>query len=338
MISDINKQLIANPEHIKNILDTFGFCNIDIRTKEIRCGISKDNNSSSVRIRLNDKLSSDDFGRDIHGNLISFLMKSKGLEFQEVFKVIKNELGISEYTYFKQPSIFGGFYNKIKRHNTSTLDMPIYDDSILSNYIRSPNILFLRDGISLESQKKFKIGIDTITQRISCPWYDFEGNLVGVTGRYLGNYNEDEIPKWFPIIPHPKSQTLYGYIENYAYLQDCDEIYLGESEKFTMQLDTMNIHTACSLGGNTIHAPQIKHLIWLNPKKIIFCLDEGLDEEIIINQCKKVISLLKFFDIKVGYIIDRENKIMPKDSKCSPSDLGKGKFLELKNNYIEWVV
>jgi len=57
---------------------------------------------------------------------------------------------------------------------------------------------------------------------------------VGITGRYIGDYKEDENLKWFPVIPHPKSQTLYGYIENYQYLQGCEELFIGESEKFPM--------------------------------------------------------------------------------------------------------
>jgi len=338
MISDINKQLLDNPEHIKNILEKFGFCNIDIRAKEIRCGINVNSNSTSIRIQLNDYLNAVDFGRDIHGNLISFIMKSKNVSYKNVLDIIKNELNIYQYSYVKRNSIFDGFYERIKRKTNNIIDMKIYNNDILNNYIISPNLLFLRDGISLETQKKFKIGVDVISQRITCIWYDFEGNIVGITGRYLGDYESDEVSKWMPVIPHPKSQTLYGYVENYLYLQECEEIYIGESEKFTMQLDTMGINTAVSLGGNTIHVPQIKHLIWLNPKKIILCLDEGLEEKIIINQINKIKTMSKFVDIKLGYIFDKENKIMPKNSKCSPSDFGKKKFLELKNNFVEWMV
>jgi hypothetical protein len=338
MISDINKQLIDNPEHIRNILDKFEFSNIDIKANEIRCGISKENNATSIRIKLNEYLSTVDFGRDIHGNLISYIMKAKKVSFKEVINVIKSELGITQYSYYKQPKVFGGFYDKIKKYKNDIIELQILDDNILNNYISRPNLLFLRDGISIETQIKFRIGIDTISQRITCPWYDFEGNLVGVTGRYLGDYEIDEVAKWMPVIPHPKSQTLYGYTENYIYLQDCDEIYIGESEKFTMQLDSMGINSAVSLGGNSIHIPQIKNLLYLNPKKIIFCLDEGLDEEIVRNQCKKILKISKFIDVKIGYIIDKKNKLLSKESKCSPSDLGKEKFLELIKNYVEWMV
>lgn len=196
---------------------------------------------------------------------------------------------------------------------------------------------FIADGISIDTQRKFKIGLDVLSQRITCPWWSFDCRLVGITGRYNGDYEEDNTLKWFPVIPHPKSQTLYGYTENYQHLQGCEELYIGESEKFVLQLDTMEIYTGLALGGNSIHTPQIIHIINLNPKRLYFCYDEGLDEEIILAQIEKVKTMIKFFDIKIGFIIDRKNLIIPKDSKMSPTDLGKENFIELKNNFVEWV-
>jgi DNA primase len=103
-----------------------------------------------------------------------------------------------------------------------------------------------------------------------------------------------------------------------------------------MQLDSMGINTAVALGGNAIHNQQIKQVSWLNPKKIIFCFDEGLDEELIMRQIEKTKILLKFFDIQIGFVIDKNNKVLEKGSKNSPSDVGLEGFKELINNYVEW--
>jgi hypothetical protein len=339
MLSEIKEKLINNPQHIENILEDYGFCNIDIRSKEIRCGIEEDTNKSSIRIKLvkNDYLYVTDYGRGINCDFFSFIIKSKNVDYKDVINTVKKELGIEYLSYTKKKSIFGGFYDKIKVNRLSTIELNYYNETILISYMNKFNMKFIADGISISTQRKFNIGFDVISQRITCPWWSFDCRLVGITGRYNGDYEEDNTLKWFPVIPHPKSQTLYGYIENYQYLQGCDELYIGESEKFPMQLDSMEIYTGLALGGNSIHAPQIIHIINLNPKKIIFGYDEGLDEDIIMNQIKKVKSMIKFFDIKVGYIIDRENKILPKESKMSPTDLGKENFLELKNNFVEWV-
>jgi len=339
VINEIKKQLINNPIHIQNILEYYEFYNIDIRSQEIRCSFSKDTNKTSIRIKLrnNDFLYITDYGRGLNCEFFKFIIQSRNVDFKELINVVKRELGIESFTYKKREPIFGGFYNKIKSKRYSYIELKTYDESILNPYLNRYNIMFLQDGISLDTQKKYKIGFDIISQRITCPWWSFDGKLVGITGRYIGDYENDNTLKWCPVIPHPKSQTLFGYTENYQHLQDCEELFIGESEKFPMQLDSMGIYTGLGLGGNSIHALQIKNMITLNPRKIIFSFDEGLDEEIILKQVNLIKSKLKFFDIKIGYIIDKENIIMPKDSKISPSDLGKQKFIELKNKYVKWV-
>jgi len=339
MLSEIKEKLINNPQHIENILREYGFSNIDVRSKEIRCGIEDNTNKSSVRIKLvkNDYLYVSDYGRSINCDFFSFIIKIKNVKYRDVINVVKQELGIEYLTYTKRKSIFGGFYDKIKVKKSSIIELNYYEDDILIPYINRFNMKFIMDGISIDSQRKFNIGFDVLSQRITCPWWSFDGRLVGITGRYNGDYDEDRTLKWFPVIPHPKSQTLYGYTENYQHLQGCDELYIGESEKFALQLDTMGIYTGLALGGNSIHTPQIIHIINLNPKRLYFCYDEGLDEEVILNQIQKVKSMIKFFDIKIGYIIDRKNIVLPNSSKMSPTDLGKEKFIELKNNFTEWV-
>ena len=339
MITEIKQKLIDNTIHIQNILEYYEFHNISVNSQEIRCGIGENTNKTSIRIKLhnNKHLYVSDYGRGINCDFISFIIKSKHVEFKEVINIIKNELGIDYFKYTKRKSIFGGFYNKIKSKNYHNVELITYDESILHSYLHKYNLMFFRDGISFQTQKKFKIGFDILSQRIICPWWSFEGDLVGITGRYIGNYEIDNTLKWCPIISHPKSQTLYGYTENYQHLQGCEELYILESEKGSMQLDSMDIYTGLALGGNTIHYPQIINIINLQPERIILAMDEGLEEEIILNQINKIKLMLKFHDIKLGYIIDRENNILPKKSKMSPTDLGKDKFIELKNKYVEWV-
>jgi len=339
MLSEIKSKLINNPQHIENILEEYGFSNISIKSQEIRCGIDEKTNKSSIKIKLikNDYLYVTDYGRSINCDFFSFIIKSRNVDYKDVINVVKKELGIENLYYTKKKSIFGGFYDKIRVKKSSTIELNYHNDDILIPYMNKFNMKFIMDGISIDSQRKFNIGFDVLSQRITCPWWSFDGRLVGITGRYNGDYEEDNTLKWFPVIPHPKSQTLYGYTENYQYLQGCDNLYIGESEKFALQLDTMGIYTGLALGGNSIHTPQIIHIINLNPKRLYFCYDEGLDEEVILNQIQKVKSMIKFFDIKIGYIIDRKNIVLPNSSKMSPTDLGKEKFIELKNNFVEWV-
>lgn len=333
---ELKKRLMNNPHHIENILEEYDFHNIEVGSREVRCGVDEKTNSTSVRIRLNENLTANDFGRDIHGDLFSLIMKVKNVELKEIIRTVKAELGITYIEFQKPKKIFGGFYDNIKKRNRNTTELKKYDDTVMKDYINKYNTLFLKDGISLATQKKFNIGVDHSTSRITVPWYDYEESLVGIEGRYMGDYKTDEIAKWFPVIAFPKSQVLFGYNTNYTNLQSADEIYVGESSKFVMQLDTMGINNDVALGGNSIHNQQIKQLSWLNPKKIIFCLDEGLDVEIIERQVEKTKILLKFHDIKVGFVNDKENIILEKGSKNSPSDVGVDGFRELVSKYVEW--
>ena len=63
------------------------------------------------------------------------------------------------------------------------------------------NDLFLKDGIDLTTQQKFCIGYDWNSNRIIIPEFSFEGELIGITGRYNGqDYEEWNEPKYYPII------------------------------------------------------------------------------------------------------------------------------------------
>ena len=64
----------------------------------------------------------------------------------------------------------------------------IYTQKDMDDFIKHPNVRFLKDNITLATQYKFDIRYDTKTNRIVVPWYDKNGVLVGATGRY--NFND----------------------------------------------------------------------------------------------------------------------------------------------------
>lgn len=333
---ELKKKLVKNPHHIENILKKYQFHNISVGSKEIRCGIDEDTNRSSIRIRLDENLSASDYGRDIHGDIFILIMRTRKVDLKDIILVVKNELGLSHIEFRQNKKIFGGFYERIKVRSKAPVELKTYDEALLKNYSNKYNVMFLKDGITFDTQRKFKIGLCHFNSRITVPWFNYEGELVGIEGRYTGDYKSDEVPKWFPIIAFPKSQVLFGYYTNYEHLHGSNDIYVGESSKFCMQLDSMGIRNSVALGGNSIHREQIKQLSWLNAKRIIFCFDEGLDIDVIDRQVNKVKDMLKFFEVKIGFILDKRNLILKKGTKHSPSDLGYEAFNELIKNHIEW--
>ena len=333
---ELKKRLVDDPEKIKDILEHYEFYSVNILTTEIRCALDESTNNTSIRVKLNDKLTANDFARDVHGDLFTLIVECKNQELKDVIKYIKKLLGIEYLQFNRNKRIFGGFYDNIKKRNDKPVELPIYDEEELEPYLNKYNSLFMRDGIDLPTQRKFKIGVCLDQCRITVPWFNYEGQLIGIEGRYMGDYERDEVSKWYPIIPFPKSKSLFGFYTNYTYLQQSERIYVGESSKFCMQLDCMGLHNGVAIGGNSIHREQIKQLSWLNPKEIVFCFDEGLEEEFILRQVEKARVLLKYLEIKVGYVLDRDNEVIPKGSKMSPTDLGRDIFDKLIENYIEW--
>lgn len=135
--------------------------------------------------------------------------------------------------------------------------------------------------------------------------------------RYTGYGNF----KYVPLLRFKKHHSLYGIFENQKYIEN-NRVYIGESEKFVLQLHTMNIRNALALGGNSIDNYRLSLLEKLNVKEIVFCFDEGLEVDI---QKRALKITKKYFGdkVKIGVMYDKHNKYLPKGSKCSPTDLGK---------------
>ena len=111
-----------------------------------------------------------------------------------------------------------------------------------------------------------------------------------------------------------------------------------ESEKSVMQLHTYGYHNAAALGGNSIHSYQIEELLKLNVTEFILCFDEGLEIEVIKAAIESIReNLFMRDDVRIGVLLDKDNLIMKKGSKCSPSDNGKLAWEELINKHIKYM-
>lgn len=337
-IDYIKELLLEKCDSIVELLETYDFHNIRSLPNEIRCSHDIDSNATSVRIKLVEGLPSTDFSRGIKGDVFSLIMNVKHVSFFEVIQKTKYILGLGDNIQVKQkPKLFGGVYDSIgKKKSNVMLEVKTYDMKILDDYRNGYCTKFLKDGISLKCQKYFDIGYDYNSDRITVPWYTFDGQLIGIMGRYNGNLKETHA-KWFPIIPFSKSSTLYGFHQNYQTIVESDEVYIGESEKFVMQLYTMGYYNSVALGGNSICENQIKQIISTQPKRIIFALDEGLDVNVTIANCLRVKELGSKFGIQVGYIFDTKNKYLELNGKQSPSDLGKQVFEKLISECIIYI-
>ena len=214
--------------------------------------------------------------------------------------------------------------------------MQTYDTSILDEYAGKYNLMFFRDGINFQTQEHFNVGFDIETLRITVPEYTLDGKLCGIMGR-LNDSKCAKEERWLPIIPCSRSLTLYGYHYNYETIQQKNIVVIGESEKFVQQLHSMGSGIGLATCGCDVSEIQAKHIKALMTNKIILAYDEGLEEEQIRLQAEKLALNNAVFKNSVGYVFDKDNEILPKGSKASPSDMGKAAFTELIKKHVIWL-
>lgn len=334
MFEEIKLKLLEQPESIEHILDAFNFDRIRRNQKEIRCAFEQGMNPTAVVIRLqdNDNLFVKDWERNISLDLINYLVKSKNIPFKDVMNVIKQELHLeSIYNYKRRVGLFNGIYDNISRQN-SEMSVTTYPEEILKQYGNTPNILWLKDGISLETQRKWNVGYDVPSQRITLPIRSATSELIGVKGRC--NYEPDEYEaKYLYLTPScPMSQTLFGYSENYSSLYEND-VWIVESEKSVLKMSSWGYNNVVALGSNSLSTTQCKLLLSLNPKSVTFMLDKSLPLE----NTKRNAELLKTFctmrQIRIRYWSWIDNITLP--DKSAPCDDTKDEFEYILENEIE---
>lgn len=332
MFEEIKAKLLEQPESIINILETFDCHKVRINGREIRCAREEGANPTAVVIRLvnNENLLIKDYELNTVLDLINYLVKIKNVDFKDVMNAIKQELHLNSiYNYKRKVGLFGGLYDNISRFN-GEISVTTYPEEILESYGNTPNTLWLQDGISLSTQRKWGIGYDVESQRITMPIRTSTGEIMAIKGR--ANFELDEFtPKYLYIVNGPMSQTLFGYSENYSSLYE-NEIIVVESEKSVLKLDSWGYNNVVALGSNSLSTTQAKLLMSLNPKCVTFMLDRDLP----LANTKKNADLLRTFctmrQLKIKYWNWLDNITL--DEKAAPCDDTKEEFEYILQNEV----
>ena len=334
MLKEIKKELLNQPEKLKEVLEHYNFHNVIIHQSYISFGRSVDSSKKSIVIRLtnNDYLYVKDYARNIQKDLFTYIGEQRLSDFSEILSTVKLILNITDYyDFFGDRGIFGGFYERIRKRNISKINT--YDESILDKYKMYGNARFVKDHISIDAQQFFGIRYDVESQGIVIPIRNQLGQLMGVKVRC--NYEiEDGEMKYYYLVPCAMSQTLYGYSQNYNHLVE-NTVYILESEKSVMQCYSYGIRNCVALGSGSISNKQVQMLFELNPKKIIFLHDTGFKQEYIDRNISMVENYSRFSEMEIGYW-DWENSKYKSDIKNSPTDLGYKIFKDILLNEIKY--
>ena len=230
MLKEIKKELLDNPEKLKELLEYFNFYNVHIHQSYISFGRAQDTSKKSIVVRLekNDYLYVTDYARNISKDLFSYISEQRLVDFKDIIGVVRNILDVDNFSLFNESrGIFGGFYEKIRKR--SEYSVRTYDESILDKYIPLANKRFVDDNISIAAQQFFGIRYDVESQGIVIPIHNQIGELIGAKIRCNYEVQDGEM-KYYYLIPCQASQTLYGYSQNYNYLTN-NIIYIYGEEK-----------------------------------------------------------------------------------------------------------
>ena len=337
-IYNLKQSIEGDKDKVLFLLSEAGFQHIRYNPKkhQFRCAIDENSNPTAVVIDIG-TLSSLIFSRGIKGDIITIIQYRNGWSFYQTLKFIKNKLKIDDSVLCDIELPFGGYYKKISTcDDIKDVELDPYDENILDEFMETPNLMFLKDNIQYETQLTYRLGYDIISQRITVPWRYTDGTLAGVMGR-INQYDTEDMAKWLPVYPFPKSCCLFGFSENYSDILHHKKVIITESEKGVMQLDSMGIKYGLSNGGSYLSENQVDYIKALRPKEIIIAYDEGLTEEHLYRQAEKFKGTSIFTKTKIGYIYDKDNRYLAKGEKQSPTDLGFVLFDELRRSYVTWI-
>ena len=320
---ELKQYLIDNPDEIEKILEDLGFHKIRNRGKYISCAVEGFNNSSGVSILI-ENLHIESFTThfDFKGHLFDLVQHMKGYtNFGDTMRFIHKILNIP-YSYSKNEddtpkdsilNFFKKYKTKPNRRNTKEVELKFYtDEEVFSMYKQCPYSGWIMEGIIAGIQEQFAIGYHFDSKRIVIPHrYWKTGEIIGLIGRSIQSAEVCDmfgIPKYFPLIPYPKSKNLYGLWENRQHIEEVKEVIVFESEKSVMKMRSRGINNCVCVCCHDLSDEQVKILICLNVI-IVLAYDSEIPLEFMESECKKFKGLRN-----VSIVINQYDILKDKES------------------------
>lgn len=246
-------------------------------------------------------------------------------------------------TYQAAESTFTKAYVPIRdKYQTKEIkQLKTYSPGVLDVFVKQYTPEWLADGITKEAMDKFNIRYSISQNKIIIPHYNINGQLIGIRGRALNQWEVDNIGKYMPVqiektwYSHPLSLNLYGLYENKQNIKDRGICFICESEKAVLQAESFSFPNCCvAVCGSTLNKFALRLLRQTcQPKEIVICFDqeekEGHTEYFnkLYGLCKKYSNWCNF-----SFIYDREGLLQLKDS---PTDRGEEVFKKLLDKRVK---
>lgn len=289
--------------------------------------------------------------------LIIRTKRNKGihLTFPQVVRYVANKSGIflyenTEFTEDLQQYEKIDDWNWIKqftskKHEESKTEVKIYNEKILEMFCYKPHKEWLEDNISQEAMRKFEIGYWDKFHKITIPHRDICGNLIGVRGRALMKEDVQAGNKYMPLtveknlLTHQLGKNLYGIYQNKDTIIKTGKLFLVESEKSVLQIETMypGFNYSLAVCGSNITDDQCEMIKELGVTKCYIAFDKEYEDYKSRIAKLYYLKLIRYAQklnpyMTVYLVMDRQGLLHKKDS---PSDKGKMIFEKLLDDKIE---
>ena len=252
--------------------------------------------------------------------------------YEDIYKVI---LDCSNY---KQIDGFAPKKYKSIRNMYSApehIKLPTYSNRLIDCFTKFYPQEWLKDSITKAAMDKFNIRYSIPQNKIIIPHYNVNGELVGIRGRALNEWEVENVGKYMPIqiegkwYSHPLSLNLYGLNWTKDNIRRIGTCFLVEAEKSVLQMESWDFaNCAAAVCGSQFNKHALKLLMQTaRPREVVICFDkeEKRGSEDYFNKLysigKKYLTYCDF-----SFIYDRENLLEMKDS---PTDKGADIFWRL---------
>ena len=328
------KDYIKENNRIELILESLGCGHIKYHSSGYwTCSNPPPSDNPQAITVYNDSLQVVNYTKDIPhpSDIISLVEYFKDINFFHALKYIHEILNLDFYKQYSDdlPESLQ-ITRMLKQMNTGHADeddtpiQPISED-ILKYYHSCVNDMFLKDGISYQTQVEWQIGYDDESNRITIPVRDETNQLVSVKGRLFKDHIEEWEQKYLYLYKCPRNKILFGLNKTYPFIKQAGICYVGESEKSVMQLWSYGYKNCVATSGERVSKVQIEKLSRLGVP-IVICFDKDVDTEKIEHIAEQFVQGIEIFAI---YDV---NNIL--EEKQSPMDnLEKWKILIKENIY-----
>lgn len=252
--------------------------------------------------------------------------------YQDIYKVI---LDCSNY---RKPDGFAPKrYQRVRDMYTAPerIELPTYPNGIIDVFTKFYPPEWLNDGITKTSMEKFNIRYSVPQNKIIIPHYNPKGELVGIRGRALNEWEVENVGKYMPVqiegkwYSHPLSLNLYGLNWTKDNIKRTGTCFLVEAEKSTLQMEGWDFaNCSAAVCGSQFNKHALKLLMQTAyPREVVICFDkeELPGSEDYFNKLWQIGKKYQNY-CDFSFIYDRENLL---DMKDSPTDKGSEVFWKL---------